>query len=490
MELLKSKTEQWVPCVNGIWLHSRYDPSKEGETFGRELGVLHTVVVVGLGFAYHLASLQNRVKKLFVLEPNQAVYQAYLKHFPAPAFQVLGGTTEKILQELRQSLGIRDLQGIKVLLHQPSVKASPELFGGLIEALNAMLEKSLLNLITDSAFGGLWTYNVLKNLRLPLRAPLFENKSASPVFLVGSGYTAKLAIPFLRQNQDKVILLAIPPVLPLLAREGITPDAVFLVDAGWANRHYAGSDFAVPLLTYLSSSSFFVSQWPGEVFFLSSSLELENFLIPEFPRLGMSGSVANSLLALAVLISDEIYMAGFDFAFVEGYYHYPGNSLEKALLFQSSKLKSLESRHLQLIQQGKKVSLRGGRGQQLVSNQAMSAYHADFCGKITASTKKKFYLLNNEGAFLPQTTLWEGNLEAKPRKVWSIKSLYPASNLISRLERLKRQFANEREELPDTVKIHKTRWIIKQEDWESEQERVILKIEKLIKALGAKQIPR
>ncbi|PKL12807.1 MAG: hypothetical protein CVV50_04070, partial [Spirochaetae bacterium HGW-Spirochaetae-6] len=349
MELIKSKTQQWVPCVNGIWLHSRYDPLKEGETFGRELGSHHTAIVVGLGFAYHLHSLKTRIKKLFVLEPNQELYQAYLEHFPPPTFKILCGTKEEMLQELRLELDTEELKGIKVLMHQPSLKASAALFSGLIEGLNAMLEKCLLNLITDSAFGGLWTYNVLKNLRLPLKAPLFENKSSSPVFLLGSGYTAKLAIPFLRQNQDKIIIFAVPPVLPLLARDGIVPDAVFLVDAGWANRHYAGKEFRVPLLTYLSSSSFFVAQWPGEVFFLNSSLDLENFLIPEFPRLGMSGSVANSLSSLALWISDEIFMAGFDFSFVEGYYHYPGNLLEKALLFKSGKIKSLETHQLELI---------------------------------------------------------------------------------------------------------------------------------------------
>ena len=72
IEIKISKNDFPVPLVNGVHLHSMYNPQKEAETFAdKNLQVLkdkNNILVLGLGFAYHLEALLDRMNKL---NPNK-----------------------------------------------------------------------------------------------------------------------------------------------------------------------------------------------------------------------------------------------------------------------------------------------------------------------------------------------------------------------------------------------------------------------------------
>ncbi|RLA64241.1 MAG: hypothetical protein DRQ88_05160 [Epsilonproteobacteria bacterium] len=61
-----TKTNLKVPVINGIHLHSIYDPERESRDLLKEnLGMISTkktILVFGLGFAYHLKELVNYLK--------------------------------------------------------------------------------------------------------------------------------------------------------------------------------------------------------------------------------------------------------------------------------------------------------------------------------------------------------------------------------------------------------------------------------------------
>lgn len=83
-----SKTDQPIPVIEGVHLHSIYNPDREAEGFvtANEEGLKqdHKVLVFGLGFGYHLAKMEARLKALhgekyrvFVIEPNKELYQKW-----------------------------------------------------------------------------------------------------------------------------------------------------------------------------------------------------------------------------------------------------------------------------------------------------------------------------------------------------------------------------------------------------------------------------
>lgn len=90
-ELKMSKTGHPIPVVNGIHLHSIYNPVKEAEgvieKYSEAIEKKHEYLVLGLGLGYHLKELVRRAKthhgdnyKVLVIEPNARCFEDYKSH--------------------------------------------------------------------------------------------------------------------------------------------------------------------------------------------------------------------------------------------------------------------------------------------------------------------------------------------------------------------------------------------------------------------------
>ena len=79
LSLEETRNGQNTIKVNGIYLHSKYDPIKEAISFVNanieEDQNTSGYLVLGLGLGYHVAELANRTnKQITVLEPNKELY--------------------------------------------------------------------------------------------------------------------------------------------------------------------------------------------------------------------------------------------------------------------------------------------------------------------------------------------------------------------------------------------------------------------------------
>ncbi|MBT7608379.1 MAG: hypothetical protein HN576_01395 [Bacteriovoracaceae bacterium] len=92
IEVRTSKNELPIPVVNGVHLHSMYNPKKEADSFAdKNLELLKEkkkILVLGVGFAYHLESLLDRMNKLntnknnhiIVIDPSAALFEECRKN--------------------------------------------------------------------------------------------------------------------------------------------------------------------------------------------------------------------------------------------------------------------------------------------------------------------------------------------------------------------------------------------------------------------------
>jgi hypothetical protein len=89
-EIKTSKTQCKIPVVNGVHLHSVYNPIKEALSLvSKNDDTLRTkseVLILGLGFGYHVHEIARCLKeyhgdkyRLVVIEPNQQVVDDYRK---------------------------------------------------------------------------------------------------------------------------------------------------------------------------------------------------------------------------------------------------------------------------------------------------------------------------------------------------------------------------------------------------------------------------
>lgn len=88
-EIKTSRNGLCVPVINGIHLHSIYNPIKEAEAFANgfteTLKKNNSILVLGLGFGYHIDQIANELKALYadysitVLEPNRWLAESFME---------------------------------------------------------------------------------------------------------------------------------------------------------------------------------------------------------------------------------------------------------------------------------------------------------------------------------------------------------------------------------------------------------------------------
>ena len=130
-EIKISKTKLPVPLINGIHLHSIYNPIKEAESFALQnenlLSQSKIFLLFGLGFAYHLDQIEFKLKgfygedySIYIIEPNANIYQECLSRgFFKPS--------SKIKVFCRESIDyyFRDLDLLYFMVQKPAIIYHP-----------------------------------------------------------------------------------------------------------------------------------------------------------------------------------------------------------------------------------------------------------------------------------------------------------------------------------------------------------------------------
>ena len=127
-EVKTSRTEQKVPVVNGVHLHSIYNPFKEAESLiapqMESLKTKNEVLILGLGFAYHVNVVVEKLTQIhgdnfsvIVIEPNPQVYADCL------SFDLLKKKNVLVYSGFNSTELYSDLDLIHFLLRKPAIIA-------------------------------------------------------------------------------------------------------------------------------------------------------------------------------------------------------------------------------------------------------------------------------------------------------------------------------------------------------------------------------
>jgi len=88
-EIKTSRNGLCVPVINGIHLHSIYNPVKEAEAFASGFSETfknnNSILVLGLGFGYHIEGMAKELKNLYadysitIIEPNRWLAETFME---------------------------------------------------------------------------------------------------------------------------------------------------------------------------------------------------------------------------------------------------------------------------------------------------------------------------------------------------------------------------------------------------------------------------
>jgi hypothetical protein len=132
-EIKIARTEQPVPVINGVHLHSIYNPDKEADGLVaaqvENLQNKNEVLVLGLGFGYHVNAIIEKLTefhgenfKVIVIEPNSKVYDDCIEK------NLLNKKNLQIYAGFNANELYSDLDLVHLLLRKPAIIAHPASF--------------------------------------------------------------------------------------------------------------------------------------------------------------------------------------------------------------------------------------------------------------------------------------------------------------------------------------------------------------------------
>ncbi|MCF8720701.1 glycosyltransferase [Nitrospina gracilis] len=147
-----------VPVYGDQSLHSTYYPQKEAASSIREFCPQpdSVIVVLGLGFGYHVRALLDRFpNEIVVIEPRMNLFRVFLEHVDLKAFA--DRVRFRVDEPAPKILARSDTRNWDVFVHAPSTFISPEYFEEMSLCIRVMevLDKSALRiLVVNPVYGG------------------------------------------------------------------------------------------------------------------------------------------------------------------------------------------------------------------------------------------------------------------------------------------------------------------------------------------------
>lgn len=221
----------------GRYLHSRFNPLQEASRWVEGIEIeedMDAIFIVGIGLGYYLHSLRATFKehKLILIEPDVDVFKLCLETTDISSFiedeniVLLIGKDPNVVKVL---IDFYYSQGKIKKVHYTQLPVYGVLYKEYIEEIYSQLKKVLklsqANVATDIFFVDQWLENVIRNMKyLPQHQHVgilkdkFKNK---PVVIVAAGPSLEKQFDLLRENQDKMLIVAVGTAAGILDRHGI-----------------------------------------------------------------------------------------------------------------------------------------------------------------------------------------------------------------------------------------------------------------------------
>ena len=258
VELFTAKSGAPSLKVDGVALHSPYDPAREARRFIREtVGTEPPSVVVILGEC--VGHLSRAVREA---HPRaQVLPLLYSPEIPWVAgISPEGGwdpSREEGLEEyLRARLDELLVDGLRVIEWPPSARAFPAVSRAANEAVRRVVQELNGSFVTTVAAGRLWVRNCVSNflhVDNVLAGP--RCPQGRPILVAAPGPSLEQAAAVIERVRGRVSLWALPSSCPFLLDHGLPPDLVIMTDPGYyALHHLQFAPPPCPLLMPLSAA--------------------------------------------------------------------------------------------------------------------------------------------------------------------------------------------------------------------------------------------
>lgn len=324
MNVVPAKSGADTLLIDNHYLHSRYDPLKEAESFldaaTRDTSIpeFRIWILLNPGLAYLAGIIKKR-------QPGHEVYAVY-SHSVSLFSQRLTvqfwspESPDKLSEFLsRVSSRGQKADSVHVLCWKPGADLFPDQTKSILAQIGQELSSLKANAVTERYFSPLWLKNTLHNILGCSFCNLVPSTCGNPVFLLAAGPSLNDHLEVVKKQQSKAFMVALSSSLATLNQHGIKPDIVIQSDGGfWAQSHTRLTPHKALMVSALRSRP-----WHGlknQTIMAFGASKLESFLWylafgTDLLDLGDQGTVAYQALHFCLsFFAGPVIVHGLDFA--------------------------------------------------------------------------------------------------------------------------------------------------------------------------------
>ena len=414
--IIHANSGQPTAKYNGILLHSKYDPNKEGIDFAKNIKSGSRICLYGFGLGYHLGPLLEKIGSdgfLLVIELNPDLLTAAMKlknHtqlFNNNNFKLIFGVDEfdvsNTISKEMQHMSESGSERLEILFHAPSFKCLPKNFPALKNALEILLiERRFPTVFRDLEEANYY----LNEKKITASSGINSLKNAhlgKPALMVSAGPSLDTVLPYLKHLQDKLILACVDTAFPALLKNGINPKYIFTLDPQIDSAYYF-ADYkkgSIKLIYTPTANHNVLKNFPGEYYVVYKEGKLfsnhEQSKTKGITQAG--GSVA--CLGVDALIQfgcEPIFLIGQDCAFTGKRYYSKHTLFNQKLFSMISGTNQLNKLHKDKFYEKKSVEVLNTYGIAGITDQVMYSYLRNLEEIASQSKKTQIYNLCSQGA--------------------------------------------------------------------------------------------
>lgn len=271
------------------YLHSSYDAVNEAKRWANSIDSnTNIVVVLGLGFGYHIKALLSKMPAdaiLYIIEPDMDLFRVFINNIEASRIFdnrvtiIIEQDAIKIAHEIYR-LYTKHVMGKKELRIFTSYYAK---YNGLLrqieDELIAQIHNLQVNLATTDYYKYLWSMNTLVNCRNVIQAAngssLLGKFKNIPAIIVSAGPSLDKNVVQLSKLKDKAVMIAGGSAIGILSRNNIKPHFMTAIDGDVEEKKiFDEIDFTDIALLYINKLYFeIVKEYKDKKFVFIDSLD-------------------------------------------------------------------------------------------------------------------------------------------------------------------------------------------------------------------------
>lgn len=387
----KARNGSLTAQENGLMLHSKYNPEKEGESAASSFDPEKSDAAVFLGFGLGYAALSFAQKfpeaSLILIEHDAPHFFSALNAVDwTPVFShkklilAIGAPLERIAD----ILGSFPPEKLHIFKNKAHTAHDEDYFNAAEQIIIKNKSKEEVNANTLEKFARLWLSNSCRNLdrmkTLDGIARYARLGTEIPFVILAAGPSLETILPHLAEIKKRSVLVCVDTALHCCLRQNVEPDFIILSDPQYAcslHLEFLQSPSSV-LITEIAAYPSVFRFCCRETVLFSSLFPIGQFFesqTEEKGKLAAGGSVATSAWDFARFCgAREIFIAGMDLGFPGKQTHIKGSQFEEKAHRESMRLKPAETECIHPLFHAGPFYARDYNGNTILTDKKMSLF--------------------------------------------------------------------------------------------------------------------